>query len=147
MKMDRWGISFNAYMELYHFCQQYTEKKRAADEMIGPGSSMPEAIPVRKNDRGETIEAAFLPRGSGVLGDTVSSTVEKRERLLDDVRLIEEASRLTDPELAPYILQAVTTKRNIRSIAAPCGYHQFLEARRKFFRILWAMRGNAKIIR
>lgn len=140
LKMDRWGISFNAYMELYHFCQQYAEKKRAADALIGPGSSMPEAVTVRRNERGETIEAAFLPRGRVAPGDTVSRTVEKRERLLGDVRLIEEAARLADPQLAPYILQAVTTRRDIRSIAAPCGYHQFLDARRRFFRILWEMR-------
>lgn len=41
MKMDAWGISFDAYKELYHFCQQYGEKKRRADEFLTlPGSAL-----------------------------------------------------------------------------------------------------------
>lgn len=125
--MDDWGISFDAYKELYHFCQQYGEKRRAAADLLKPSAQS---------------GGDGMPHGKGGVSDPVSRAAIRREQLLGDVKMIEQAAIAADAELYPYILHAVTTKDGMRSIRPPCGERQFRAARRRFFYLLWQMKSN-----
>lgn len=135
LKMDGWGISFDRYQELFHFCQQYGEKKRAAEDLLTLASSMPRSV------RTKDGEYAFELRGGGAGGDPVERAAMRREALLRDVRMIEESAREADRALSPWILRAVTQKDGVRRIHPPCGERQFCAARRKFFYILHQKKG------
>jgi hypothetical protein len=127
LKMDDWGISFDAYKELYHFCQQYNDKKREAESLLMQSTQ----------SGGEG-----LPHGKGGVSDPVSRAAIRREVLLRDVAMIEQAAIGADAQLYPYILRAVTTKDGMRSISPPCGERQFRAARRRFFYLLWQMKNG-----
>ncbi len=125
LKMDDWGISFDAYKELYHFCQQYSEKKREAADLLNPFA-----------------QSDGMPHGKGGVSDPVSRAAIRREQLLRDVAMIEQAAIGADAQLYSYILRAVTTKDGMRSISPPCGERQFRAARRRFFHLLWQMKNG-----
>ncbi len=127
MKMDDWGISFDAYKELYHFCQQYGEKKREAADLLNPSAQS---------------GGDGMPHGQSGVSDPVSRAAIRREQLLRDVAMIEQAAIGADAQLYGYILRAVTTKDGMRSINPPCGERQFRAARRRFFYLLWQMKNG-----
>ena len=129
LKMDAWGISYDEYKELYHFCQQYRAKKQAAADMLTMPCSIPRAVADASG------RAEFLPHG-GRTSNPVEAAAERREQLLNDVRMIERAATIADSELAPWILRAVTTRDGVALIDPPCGRRQFINARRKFFFVL-----------
>jgi hypothetical protein len=136
LKMDAWGISFDAYKELYHFCQQYSEKKRRADDLLTlPGSAL------RVERMPGSDEGCIMPRGGGV-SDPVVEVAMRREALLADCKMIEQAAIEADGELYPYILRAVTTRDGARAVRAPCGERYFRNVRKKFFYLLWCKREN-----
>lgn len=147
LNMDAYGISYNAYMELYHLCQQYREKQRELEGMLTIRGSMPTPIKYSKTIKdkrsgNERVEewGCVQPRGSGQTSDPVFDAVIRREKLQGELRQIEQSAIEASPDLYQYLLRAVTTKDGYRAIRPPCGYHQFAEIRRKFFYILWEMR-------
>ena len=86
-----------------------------------------------------------MPHGSGQTSDPVAATAAKRERILNDVRMIEIAANkaVEDSNLpARYILRAVTQRGGVQAVYAnpndrpPMGERQFHKVRRKFFWIL-----------
>lgn len=136
LKMDDWGISFDAYKELYHFCQQYREKKQEAEDLLTPPPGWQEVAALPDES------GCILPRGQGGVSDPVSRAAIRREQLLRDVAMIEQAAIGADPTLYSYILRAVTTKDGMRTIRPPCGDRQFRAARRRFFYLLWQMKNG-----
>lgn len=144
IRLDEWGISWEEYKELSYFCLQYERKKREADALLTIRLSTPEPATYR---RGGVEFGTFLPRGSGQTSDPVAQTAARRERLLSDVRMIDQAAqtaaRIVDnPTVAPALIRAVTTRGGIRAVFAgpdrpACGERQFYRARRVFF---WALR-------
>lgn len=68
----------------------------------------------------------------------MAAAAQRREMLLQDVKMIEEAARMAGAELAPYILQVVTRKKGMKQVSQECHYSlsQLYRIRRRFFYIL-----------
>ncbi len=131
LKMDAYGITFDEYKELYHFCQQYETKKRRLADMLTIRGSSPEIVTL--SDKSGCV----MPHGKGGTSDLVMDTVVRREGLFRDIRMIEQAAIEADPELYQHIIKAVTTRDSMARLSPPCGDRQFRAARRRFFYILW----------
>lgn len=136
LKMDLYGITFDEYKELYHFCQQYNDKKQRLADMLTVRSSCP------KVEIAPDGSSCVMPHGKGQTSDPVMDMVIRRERLFQDVKMIEQAAIKADGELYQYILRSVTTKDSMAVIDPPCGKDQFLAARRRFFFALWQARST-----
>lgn len=143
IKLDAWGISWEEYRELYYFCLGYSKKRRDAEALLTLRISTPTPEVYHK---GGKAFGAFLPRGSGRQSDPVAATAARREQLIRDVDMIEQAARIAADDLAPYLLKAVTTKAGVRALykdpdkAPPVGERQLYDMRRAFFWILREMR-------
>lgn len=148
VREDEWGVTWEEYKELSYFCYQYERKKKDAAALLTLRLSTPVPAIYHKNgvERG-----TFMPHGSGHVSDPVAITAEKRERVLRDVRMIEQAAHfsLLDSGLADrYMLKAVTERGGMQSLYAnpdtkpPIGERQFKKLRRKFFWILREMRNG-----
>lgn len=159
IKLDAWGISWEEYKELTYFCLQYDAKKRDAAALLTLKLSTPTPVTYHKKIGDRSVEfGEFLPHGGNRTSDPTAATAEKRDRLLKDVRMIEQAAtmagRLEDGHsiYAP-LLRAVTTRAGVQAVMAdpdkrpPCGKNEFYAARRKFFWILREMKyGNLEPI-
>ena len=150
IKLDAWGISWEEYKELVYFCLQYERKKRDAAALLTIRISSP--TPEIYHKGGKEF-GTFLPHGSGRTSDPVAATAAKRERLLRDVRMIEQAAQaaavLADGHsIYAALLEAVTTRGGVQAAMAdpsqrpPCGKNEFYAARRKFYWILREMRNG-----
>lgn len=143
IKLDSWGISWEEYKELSYFCLQYNRKKADAAALLTIRLSTP--VPETYHKGGKEY-GTFMPHGSGRTSDPVAATAAKRDRLLRDVRMIEQAARAAGEDLAPFILRAVTTRDGTRKTMAdmqvPIGERQFYAMRRKFFWILREMKNG-----
>ena len=141
MNLDEWGISWNEYKELDYFCRQYDRKRAEAAALLTLRISTPQPV-TDADGNGE-----FLPHGSGGVSDPVSVTAEKRDRLLRDIRMIEQAAQMAAGELAPYMLRAVTRRQGIQRIIAdgcPTSERTFYRMRKMFFYRLKELRENAR---
>lgn len=144
IKLDEWDISWEEYKELTYFALQYERKKREAAALLTIRLSTP--IPATYHKGGKEY-GTFLPHGSGHVSDPVAATAAKRDRLLRDVRMIEQAANVAaeDSSINPqYVIRAVTTRDGLRKVRAsmgvPIGERQFYKVRRKFFWVLREMR-------
>lgn len=148
LKLDAWGISWEEYKELTYFCLQYEQKKREAAALLTLKLSTP--VPEIYHKAGKEY-GTFMPHGSGHVSDPTAATAAKRDRLLGDVHMIEQAAmaagRLKSGySIYPSLLRAVTTRGGVQAAMTdtdtrpPCGKNEFYEARRKFFWILREMR-------
>lgn len=164
IKLDEWGISWEEYKELTYFCLQYNQKKRDAAALLTIRSSTPapevyytERKITLSNGQEKTVKVkhgTFLPHGYGQTSDPVAATAAKRDRLLRDVRMIEQAAHeaAKDPETgrviidSQYVLRAVTTRdgtrKTIAAMSVPLGERQFYAVRRRFFWILREMKNG-----
>lgn len=147
IKLDDWGISWEEYKELCYFCLQYERKKREAAALLTIPSTT--ATPVTYRVGGKEY-GTFLPHGNKT-GDPVAVTAERRERLLNDVRMIEKAALIAGQISEEYniytaLLRSVTTRGGVQSVMAnpdykpPCGKNELYAARRRFFWVLKEMR-------
>ena len=163
IKLDEWGISWEEYKELTYFCLQYEQKKREAAALLTVRISTPPpetyytkrkiTLASGKETEIRVSHGVLMPHGSGV-GDPVAATAAKRDRLLRDVRMIEQAAQkaVIDDETgrpkidARYILRAVTTRdgtrKTLAAMSVPIGERQFYEMRRKFYWILREMKNG-----
>lgn len=141
IKLDDWGISWEEYKELTYFCLQYERKKADAAALLTTRISTPPPEIYRHGGREYGV---YLPHGKGGTSDPTALAMEKRERLLNDVRMIEKAAKIAADDLAPYLLRAVTTRdgtrKSLAAMSVPMGERQFYAMRRKFFWILREMR-------
>ena len=136
IKMDDWGISWEEYKELSYFCLQYDQKKRDAAALLTLRLSTPAPVTYHRMVGDRSVEfGEFLPRGNRT-GDPTAALAMKRDRLLRDVHMIEQAamsaSRLKDGHsIYPALLQAVTTRAGVQAVMAsmdtrpPCGKNEF----------------------
>lgn len=154
IKLDDWGISWEEYKELTYFCLQYDQKKRDAAALLTTRISTPAPATYHKGGKEYGV---FLPHGSGQTSDPVAATAAKRDRLLRDVRMIEQAARVACEDAGegvyPALVRAVTSRSGVQSVYAnpdirpPCGERQFYSTRRKFYWILREMRcGDIEVI-
>lgn len=168
IKLDAWGISWEEYKELTYFCLQYEQKKREAAALLTIKISTPapekyytERKVVLSNGQEKKVKVlhgVYLPHGSGQTSDPVAATAAKRERLLRDVRMIEQAAQeagaLEDGyNISSALLRAVTTKGGVQAAMAdtgvrpPCNKSEFYAARRKFYWVLREMKnGDLEVI-
>ena len=148
LKLDAWGISWEEYKELTYFCLQYEQKKREAAALLTLKLSTP--VPEIYHKAGKEY-GTFMPHGGNRISDPTAATAAKRDRLLGDVHMIEQAAmaagRLKNGySIYPSLLRAVTTRGGVQAAMTdtdtrpPCGKNEFYEARRKFFWILREMR-------
>lgn len=140
MNLDEWGISWDEYKELDYFCRQYDRKRAEAAAMLTIRISTPQ--PVSDADG----NSEFMPRGSGGISDPVSATAEKRDKLLRDICMIEQAAKMAAGDLAPYMLRAVTKRQGVQKIISdgcPVSERTFYRMRRLFFHSLKELRENA----
>lgn len=122
VRLKEYGIDRDLYLELKYFCRQY---RRKVSELSGMADLRASAL-------------TGMPR-SGGQSDPTARAVERRERLREDTRAIEQAAIQADAELYPYILRNVTDGVSFEVLRCPCGINQFYLARRKFF---WVLAGN-----
>lgn len=146
LKLDAWGISWEEYKELTYFCLQYAQKKRDAAALLTLKLSTPAPETYHKSGK---EYGTFMPRGSGHVSDPTAATAAKRDKLLRDVRMIEQAAQVAARDAgidSQYILRAVTTRdgtrKTIASMRVPIGERQFYNARRMFFWVLREMRNG-----
>jgi len=152
IKLDDWGISWEEYKELTYFCLQYEQKKREAAALLTIRMSTPIPVTYHKMIGDKSVEyGEFMPHGGNRISDPTAATAAKRDRLLGDVHMIEQAAmaagRLDDGHsVYTALLHAVTTRGGIQAVMSnpdtrpPCGKNEFYAARRKFFWILREMR-------
>lgn len=128
--LKEYGISRYAYRELKAFCLQYPEKKRAAADMLSVSSPAMSGMPSAHSDVSPVERAA-----------------ERRERLLDDVRLIERCAR----ETAGGRYYAALIRNCCMGVPFDCispeelpssDRNRYFRARREFFWRLWASKNN-----
>lgn len=150
IKLDAWGISWEEYKELTYFCLRYEQMKRDAAALLTTRISTPAPAMYHK---GGKEYGTFLPHGSGATSDPVAAAMEKREKLLGDVRMIERAAmaagELDDGHsIYTALLRAVTTRGGVQAVMTdtdarpPCGKNEFYAARRKFYWILREMKNG-----
>lgn len=121
----KYDISKHRFLELYHFCMQYSEWK---DELK------------YKKDTVRSIEVTDMPTGHGN-GDATANLAVRRAELQRKCELIEQTAIEADPDIYQYIIKGVTTEyatyRYLREIAGmPCGKNMYYDRRRKFFFLL-----------
>lgn len=119
LKMDEYEIPNYEYLELLNFCRQYPEKKRKLATMIRAGSGMIDCQSHGSENTSPVETAAF-----------------RRELLLADVQMIEQATVEADRDLHFCILRNVAYKQRYEELKPPCGRRQFYQVRRRFFWIL-----------
>lgn len=154
IKLDEWGISWEEYKELTYFCLQYDQKKREAAALLTIRTSTPAPALYHKKIGERVVElGTFLPHGSGRTSDPTAATAARRDYLLKDVRMIEQAAKVAcDGEVAgtyPALMEAVTSRSGVQAVFAnpdtrpPINEKYFYGIRRKFFWILREMKyGN-----
>lgn len=157
LRLDDWGISWEEYKELTYFCLQYEQKKRDAAALLTLRLSTPAPVTYHKMIGNRSVEfGEFLPRGNRT-GDPTAATAAKRDRLMTDIRMIEQAASgaaeaaksaydwAIDPR---YIIMAVTTRSGVQALYAnpktrpPLGERQFYLVRRIFYWILHEMKNG-----
>lgn len=111
------------YMELYWLCKQYPDKKQRLALMLGGGG-------VKLDD---------MPHGTEPGNPTLAAVI-RREPLMRDCEIIEQAAIEAWPEGYKDILRNVTLGESYERICPSCGKNQFTQYRRKFFYILWLKR-------
>lgn len=162
IKLDAWGISWEEYKELSYFCLRYEQMKRDAAALLTIRISTP-APEVYYTERKVTVNGeeksvkvlrgTYLPHGVGRTSDPVAATAAKRDRLLSQVRMIEQAAMIAGVLRNGYsvyepLLRAVTTREGVEKVfkdydkKPPCCRNDFYEARRRFFWVLREMKNG-----
>lgn len=131
--MDDYELTREEYMELRWHCLQYPDKKQRLILMAGGGG----------------VKLDGTPHGTGP-GNPTLSTVIRRESLLRDCEMIEQAAIEAWPDGYRDILRNVALGEPFERIGPGCGKNKFTQYRRKFFFLLWLKRqkegcgGNAQ---
>lgn len=120
---NEYHISKHRYYELKHFCLQYREWKRLSNKAS-------EAV-------GSTEETRHA---EGTHSNPTYTLAVDRMLYRSRIDLVETAASLADPDIAPYILEAVTEGLSYPQLKArldvPCGKDMFYDRYRRFFSIL-----------
>lgn len=117
-------ISRYRYLELKNFCFQYSEWKRAANNLLIKNSSL-----------GERVQTSDI-------SNPVEEAAEKRETYLKKIKLVEETCHEVSDECYTYLLACVVYGKNTYdSLTAkhgvlPVGRNTFYKLYRRFFLVL-----------
>lgn len=121
---SKYWISKHRYYELKHFCLQYKSWKKELAHLSMPGG-MPTDI---------LLSQTNLP------ADPVARAAIAREYLKDRIRVVETAAKISDPDLAPYILVGATEglsyDQQMAKGTVPCSRDTYYDRYRKFFFVL-----------
>lgn len=127
---NKYWISKHRYYELKHFCLQYPEWK-SAYEAMGTDSFTSYYVKVRKDERSHA--------------DPTATLAMKRAELDRKIKDVERCAFDSDPEIADYILQGVTTGASYKYLSAalgmPASKDMYYDRYRKFFWLLNSVRG------
>ena len=122
---ENW-ISKNRYYELRHFCLQYKEWKNEYKNL--EWSIQATRSNIKKNGCNHSV------------GDPTYSMALRLERLSGYVKLVSDTAFEADPEIADYLIKAVTEDRTYEYLKTimdiPCGKSYYYKAYRKFFYLL-----------
>lgn len=124
-KTGRWKISTHEFYMAMHFAYQYHEWKK---ELSG------------LTDTSKAIQYSDMPKGS-IDPDPTGELVERRERLVRSIDIIESCARRADPDLYEWIMLGVTNDGvNYDSLLTlkgiPCSRNTYYDRRRKFYYLL-----------
>lgn len=124
------GISKDRYRELLHFCRQYPEWKTEANSLLG----------IR------AIKQDGQPHGTGK-SDPVAMAAERRERLVDKIRIVDECAMAVDGGVwYASIIQNVCIGRPYeqmdRALMPTSDKNAYFRKRREFFDLLDKRKGN-----
>ena len=112
------------YYELKHFCLQYHDWKKQLKMLDSP----------------QTPEFLERVHKTTALSNPTEYIGIRRAALSENIRLIEEAAKAADKELAPYILKGVTEGAGFETLKAnagiPCERDTYYDRYRKFFAVL-----------
>ena len=116
-------ISKHRYYELKHFCLQYPEWRKELEQLyLEPGS----------------LKIDYIK--SSDPSDRTADIAIRRMKLKKKMELVEQAAMAVEPDLANYILTAVTDGVSYEFLRMrmniPCCRDTFYECYRRFFRIL-----------
>lgn len=124
-KTGRWKISTHEFYMAMHFAYQYHEWKK---ELSG------------LTDTSKAIQYSDMPKGN-LNPDPTGDLVERRERLVHNVDIVEKCARESDPDLYEWIMLGVTNDGvNYDSLntlkGIPCSRNTYYDRRRKFYYLL-----------
>lgn len=121
---NKYWVEKHRYYELKHFCLQYPIWKKAYQALDGL-SKRP---------------AELLIFSKGSCGDPTSQCALAKEQYSNKMELLERVARETDPELASYILVAVTESLSYEHLKSrldiPCCRDTYYDRYRRFFWLL-----------
>ena len=120
-KKNPYWIEKHRYYELKHFCLQYPVWKKIYAELDGLKCSGTDVAPSRTNSP----------------SDSTAHSVMSRLYYLEKMETVEQAAIKSDPELATYILRAVTEDLSYETLKArlniPCSRGTYYDRYRRFF--------------
>ena len=124
-KTGRWKISGHEYCMAMHFAYQYHDWKK---ELSG------------LTDTSKAIQYSDMPKGN-INPDPTGDLVERRERLVRNVDIVEQFAMESDPELYEWLMLGVTNDGvNYNSLhtlkGIPCSRNTYYDRRRKFYYLL-----------
>ncbi len=127
---SKYWIEKHRYYELKHFCLQYPIWKKARASLDGL-SKQPNGL------------SAFAK--SNTISDPTARCAEARTYYSDRMQLVEYAAQAADPQLAYYILRAVTEGISYDALKVrfdiPCCKDTYYDRYRRFFWLLNKSRG------
>lgn len=122
---NKYWIEKHRYYELKHFCLQYPIWKKAYASLDG--------LSKRPSDL-----ASFS--NTNDISDPTAKCAEAKLFYSERMEMVEQTARVTDPELASYILEAVTECISYDCLKAkleiPCCKDTYYELYRRFFWLL-----------
>lgn len=123
IRLEKYGISKNAFEELRAFCLQYPEKKRKVADAISIKSP----------------NFSGMPHGYNV-SDPTAKAAESIEKNQADIDLIEQTAKEVDDFLAPWLIIGVTqnvpTSILIARDSMPTSRDIYNQKRRQFYYLL-----------
>ena len=128
-KKNKYWIDRHRYYELKHFCLQYKLWRDLYLSIDGMATHIPDWMPVSKTN---------------LHSDPTAVAAKAKAYYRERIKMVDDASKATDPDLGSYIFLAVTEGRSYESVDArysvPCSRDTFYDRYRKFFWILNQMR-------
>lgn len=126
----KYWISKHRHYELKHFCLQYPVWKKAYSEIdVLVGSSL----------------GSISFSKTNTVSDPTSRLVEDRMFYFDRMKLVEQSAIAADPDLASYILKAVTEGLSYTYLKSrleiPCSRDMYYDRYRRFYWLLDKARG------
>lgn len=122
---NEYRLERHRYYELRHFCLQYPiwKQLRAELDSISKSGAMNEPVNKKPN-----------------ISSPVEDCVEQRQFYSDRIEMIENAAKRASPELARYILKAVTEDYSYDYLSTvldiPCCRSVYYKLYRRFFSLL-----------